>query len=273
MQADVMTGTNRSRRGGFAQFKLLGRLQPNVTPEHARDAIQRVHDEIAAEKVRGSGVVANARVEVTSAARGYSPQRDTFAKPIAILTGLVVAILLITCANVAGLSLARATARRREIAMPMAIGASRRRITRQLLTESILLALGGSVAGIVLGIVGMRILAELVSSGPVSSVSLGSASLALDLHLDARVMTFAIMVSVLAVLLFGLMPAFRGPRVSLQSVLARRADVARMASRHDAPWSYCKSRCRSSCSPARRSSCRRSAIFATKTLVPTELVS
>jgi predicted permease len=224
MQADVMTGTNRTRRGGFAQFKLLGRLQPNVTPEHARDAIQRVHDDIAAEKVRGSGVVADARVEVTSAERGYSPQRDTFAKPIAILTGLVAAILLITCANVAGLSLARATARRREIAMRMAIGATRRRVTRQLLTESVLLALGGSVGGIVLGLLGMRVLAELISSGPVSSVSLGSASLALDLHLDARVMTFAIVVSVLAVLLFGLMPAFRGSRVSLQSVLARRAD-------------------------------------------------
>jgi predicted permease len=224
MQADVVAGTTRTTRGGFTQFKLLARLAPNVTAAEARATLQVVHGEIAREKVRGSGVVADARVEVVSASRGYSGQRDTFAKPIAVLTGLVVAILLITCANVAALSLARATARRREIAMRMAIGASRARVMRQLLTESALLALGGSIVGVALGVAGMDVLARLIASGPASSVSLGASSVTLHLHLDGRLMAFAVGVSVVAVLLFGLMPAVRGSRVSLQSVLARRAD-------------------------------------------------
>ena len=222
MQAQVIPGTVPSIRGGFAQFKLLGRLQPGVTAAQARAALAIVHDQIAGEKVRGSGVVAEAAIDVASAARGYSSQRETFAKPLAVLLSLVAAVLLIACANVAGLSLARATARRREIAMRMAIGASRARIMRQLLTESVLLALGGAMLGVLLTVVGMRVLASLIGSGPASSVFLGMSSVQLDLHLDGRTLAFTLALSVLTVIAFGLAPAVRGSRVSLQSALTGR---------------------------------------------------
>ena len=167
-------------------------------------------------------MVTEATIDVASAARGYSTQREAFAKPLAVLMCLVGAVLLIACANVASLSLARATARRREIAMRMAIGASRVRITRQLLTESVLLALGGSVLGVVLTVAGMQVLASLIASGPASSVFLGMSSVQLDLHLDARLLTFTLVLGVFTVIAFGLAPAVRGSRVSLQSVLTGR---------------------------------------------------
>ena len=222
MQGQVVTGVARGTRGGFAQFKLLARLQPGVSIAQAQAAIGLLHREIALEKVRGSGVIANARVDVSSAARGYSSQRDAFARPLAILVGLVAAVLLITCANVASLSLARASARRREIAMRLAIGASRLRVTCQLLTESMLLALGGSLLGVLLVAVGMRIIASLIESGPATSVFLGMSSVRLDLRLDLRLLMFVLVLSGCTVLLFGLAPAIRGSRVPLQSALTGR---------------------------------------------------
>jgi predicted permease len=222
MQAAVIPGTARGVRGGFAQFKLLGRLQPSVTREQAQAALATVHRQIAGERIRGSGVDSTAAIEVVSAARGYSTQREAFAKPLTILIGLVVGVLLIACANVASLSLARATARRREIAMRMAIGASRLRVMRQLLTESVLLALGGSALGMVVAVVGMDILSGLIASAPATSVVLGTSSVRLDLHLDGRILSFALGLSACTVIVFGLAPAVRGSRVSLRPALTGR---------------------------------------------------
>ncbi len=200
MQAEVIPGTNRTTRGGFAQFKLLGRLQPGVTIDQARSALAVVHRQIAEEQVRGSGVVGDAALDVISAARGYSSQRTAFAGPLTILLVLVAAVLLMACANVA----------------------SRSRVVRQLLTESTVLALGGSVAGILAGVVGMDVLAGLIASGPASSVTLGSSSVRLDLYLDPRILAFALALGAFTVILFGLAPAIRGSRVSLQPALTGR---------------------------------------------------
>ncbi len=222
MLSEVLPGTSRAQRGGFAQFKLLARLAPDVAPRQAEAALAVIHRDIAREHVPGSGVVADARIEVASAARGYSAQRDAFAKPIALLLALVGAVLLVVCGNVAALSLARASARRREIALRLALGASRGRISRQLLTESALVAVAGGALGVALASVTMRLLGELIQSGPKSSVTMGAASVVLDLSLDSRVLLFALVSTALTVVIFGLAPAVRGSRVSLVSAMTVR---------------------------------------------------
>src|SRR5262249_49026727 len=155
--------------------KVIGRLAPGVTVAQAQSALAAIHGDIAREKVRASGVIADARIDVLSAARGYSTQRETFATPVALLLSLAGAVLLIVCGNGAGLPPARASARRREIAMRLAIGASRLRIVRQLLTESALVAAAGCALGVAFASVGMQLLAELIRSGPTSSVIMGAA--------------------------------------------------------------------------------------------------
>ncbi len=131
-------------------------------------------------------------------------------RPMNILFGSVVFVLLVACANIANLSLARTVARQKEIALRMALGASRIRIIRQLLTESYLLALCGGALGIMLAawsLDGIRIL------GPESIPRLS------DIRIDARVLVFTLLVSAVTGMLFGLLPALRVTRLNLHSTL------------------------------------------------------
>ena len=125
--------------------------------------------------------------------------------------GVVLAVLLIACANVANLTLARASSRRKETALRLAIGAGRARLVRQLLTESVLLALVGGFLGFLLAIWGSDALLSLVSSG--------RAPVSLDLHHDARIFGFTAGLSLSIGILFGLLPAMRATRTDLNSVL------------------------------------------------------
>jgi predicted permease len=145
------------------------------------------------------------------APNGLSSVRREYALALNVLMVVVGLVLLIACANVANLLLARAAVRSREMAIRLAIGAARRRLVRQLLTESILLAGLGAVVGIVFAKWGALVLVRVLSGGP-SPVSL-------DLAVDGRVLGFTLGIAVITGILFGLAPAWRSTRVDPQLTL------------------------------------------------------
>ncbi len=152
--------------------------------------------------------IEHAYVELAPGGRGLSALRFQYSEPLRILLVIVALVLLIACANVANLMLARATARQREMATRLAMGAGRGRLIRQVLVESGLLAIAGGLAGTLLAFWGSSILLALVA-----------AKVPLDISPDLGVLAFAGGISVLAVVLSGLVPALRSARVDLIQAL------------------------------------------------------
>ena len=162
---------------------------------------------------------------------GVQPLRDTIIgdsrRSLLVLLGAVGLVLLIACANVANLLLVRATGRKREFAIRSALGAKRARIIRQLLTESVLLAVTGGVLGLILGFVGVRALLAISPAGLPRIGEDGSA-----ISIDWRVMGFTLAVSCITGILFGLFPAFSVSRTDLSSTLKDSSNRAGTGIRH-----------------------------------------
>ena len=147
-------------------------------------------------------------VALAPAQAGLVGNRQRYSTPLYILMAAVGIVLLIACANVAGLTLARSSARQREIAVRLALGAGRARLVRQLITESLLLSAMGGALGIFFAYWGVRSLMRFISPGT-------SRPLGFEIHPDARILVFTIAVSALTGLFFGLAPALLATRVDL----------------------------------------------------------
>jgi predicted permease len=213
MQSSIMPGRNWLDDATISWLMLIGRRKPDVSLDAAAASVN-----VGLQRVAHSGFVSQfeaddqrqfqkLKVLVTDGSKGLSNLRNRFRKPLFLLMAIVALVLLIACINVANLLLARSSARGTEIAVRMAIGASFPRLLRQLLTESVMLALLGGGVGVLVALWGADALVRIVTRAQVT--------VPLDVNPDFRVLAFTLLVSILTGILFGLVPALRLRSVDL----------------------------------------------------------
>jgi predicted permease len=194
---------------------MVGRLKPEFSRKQAQASVSLVfRNEVLQEKQFEPKD--DPEVALIPAQKGLSGIRAQLEQPFYILLAAVGIVLLISCANVAALMLARATAREKEMAVRLALGAGRGRVVRQLLTESLLLSFAGAGLGMLLAYWGAGALAEFVTANRYSNLEISAAP-------DASVLAFTAIVAALTGILFGLAPAFRGARVDVAPTLKENA--------------------------------------------------
>jgi predicted permease len=226
MQSQVMTEMPGllARTNGW--LRIVARLQRGVALPQARAAMQTVYtrNQLAAAGAAASPQMIQSiereRFELVSMARGYSRDRESVVLTLQILAVVACLLLVIACANVANLMLARAESRQREIATRIAIGGGYGRIVRQLLTESLVLSFAGGSVGLLLAAWVTDALSASVFFGPTQmDPRAPSAWLTFDVRLGSMACLFGLLLCVVAGVVFGLAPAVRGARMSLSSVL------------------------------------------------------
>jgi putative ABC transport system permease protein len=193
------------------QFEVFARLKPGATREQAGSQVAAVGRRLA------EAYPVTNRDIAFQAAMVRERQLEWGRKPVGLLLAIVALVLWIACGNVAGLELARGEGRRREIGIRQALGASPWRLTRQLITESALLALLGAGGGLVLARWLLGALPALLPPGPIA--------LDFGLRLDGRVLLFTLLATAVTVVLFGLAPALRAARADLVPALKGNVDA------------------------------------------------
>jgi len=225
MQAQIMPNWEDASEAAHGYWiNIFGRLKPNMTRDRAQAAIAVIWRGIVADDVKLLSARANAayrakyvdrKLDLLPAAGGISSFRDSYSTPLYLLMGMVGFVLLIACANVANLLLARAAVREKEIAIRISVGASRARLIRHSLAESMILSLGGGMAGLLVAWWAGSLLLRLVpDSLPVAGVTADP---------DPRILVFTLAISMLTGLLFGCVPALRATRPDVASVLKEQA--------------------------------------------------
>jgi predicted permease len=211
---------------GVWWLRIMGRLKPGVTREQAQGQLENAFLQSvlehraarqAAAKASGGNAISDLdpkqypRLVADPGGQGEMYRRKYYAPSLYLLLGVVGLVLLIACANVANLLLSRSAGRQKEIGLRLALGASRRRLIRQLLTESVLLSVLGGLFGI--------IFAVWIKDGLIAVSLWGGRGMALEPRLDWRVLGFTLGLSLLTGIVFGLAPAWRTTRVDLTPAL------------------------------------------------------
>jgi putative ABC transport system permease protein len=216
--ATVFDGKNsRIDARSWWWLAIMGRVKPGVTPQQLKARLAVFSPSVFAGAVpddwdpEDQKKFRNWSLLSTPAATGKSDLRAQFDQPLNILMAVVGLVLLIACANIASLMFARAVARSKEIAVRKALGASRLRLIRQLLTECLLLSCAGALLGFFFARWGTALLVRYLSTA--------GNSVFLDLSIDGRVLAFTVAIAVFTGILFGVLPAFRSTRVSLTSAM------------------------------------------------------
>lgn len=202
--------------------QIMGRLRPGFSLAEAQARLAPIFRQWVASTASNDGERANLpELVVKQGAGGLDSLRRRYSKPLYVLLTMVGLILALACANVANLLLARAAVRRREIALRLSVGASRARVLRQLLTESVLLASLGGILGVLLALWGIRFLTLLLASG--------QKNFTLRADLNWHVLGVAVALSLVTGVLFGLAPALQAIRVDVMPALKglRRGSAGR----------------------------------------------
>jgi predicted permease len=209
---------------GWSWLDLVGRLKEGISRAQAESALNALYVRARENEVNGvfkgmqpdvKAALLSERLKLESGSRGVSGLREMFSRQLWVLMAAVGIVLLIACANVASLLVARAMARQREIAIRLALGASRARVVRQLVTESLVLVLTATATSLIIARWGSHMLSSFLPQERLP--------VALNVEPDFRVLGFAVIVSLMAGILFGLAPALQLARCTVAPALKAQA--------------------------------------------------